>query len=133
MSHVFHRNARVQPPTAARGDGAYLVDAAGKRYLDASGGAAVSCLGHSHPRVIQAIKDQLDRLPYAHTGFFTSVPAERLAHMLIEVAPGDLIFSFMDTRILAVGIAQSYCWERLIPDTPVLPDLVMWREARDRT
>ena len=90
MSHVFHRNARVQPPTAARGDGAYLVDAAGKRYLDASGGAAVSCLGHSHPRVIQAIKDQLDRLPYAHTGFFTSDPAERLADMLIEDAPGDL-------------------------------------------
>ena len=76
MSNVFHRSATHIPTTAVAGDGCYVVDADGKRYLDASGGAAVSCLGHSHPGVIAAIKSQLDALPYAHTGFFTSAPAE---------------------------------------------------------
>lgn len=89
-THVFHRNAKALPPTAARGDGAYIIDAAGKRYLDASGGAAVSCLGHSHQGVIEAIKSQLDAIPYAHTGFFTNEPMENLANYLAEKAPGDL-------------------------------------------
>jgi len=89
-SHVFHRNAKVVPPSAAKGDGAYILDAAGKRYLDASGGAAVSCLGHSHAGVVAAIKAQLDAIPYAHTGFFTNEPMEQLAAYLAERAPGDL-------------------------------------------
>ena len=90
MNHVFHRHTRSQLPTAARGDGPYVIDSEGRRYLDASGGAAVSCLGHNHPRVIQAIKDQVDKVAYAHTSFFTSEPAERLADLLIEQAPGKL-------------------------------------------
>ena len=90
MNHVFHRHTRSALPTAVRGDGPYVIDGDGRRYLDASGGAAVSCLGHNHPRVIQAIKDQVDRIAYAHTSFFTSQPAERLADLLIEQAPGDL-------------------------------------------
>lgn len=89
-SHVFHRNTRVTPPVAASGDGAYIVDTDGKRYLDGSGGAAVSCLGHSHPRVIAAIKAQLDVIPYTHTGFFTNEPMEKLATYLADNAPGDL-------------------------------------------
>ena len=79
MSNVFHRSATQIPVAAETGDGCYVIDANGKRYLDASGGAAVSCLGHSHAQVIAAIKAQLDELPYAHTGFFTSPPAEELA------------------------------------------------------
>lgn len=67
--------------------GAYIFDDAGKRYLDGSGGAAVSCLGHSDPEVIAAIRAQLDVLPYAHTGFFTSDPAESLADRLVSLAP----------------------------------------------
>lgn len=90
MTHVFHRQTRAVPPTAALGDGAYVIDAAGKRYLDASGGAAVSCLGHSDVRVINAIKAQLDAVPYAHTGFFTNEPMERLADFLADAAPGNL-------------------------------------------
>jgi adenosylmethionine-8-amino-7-oxononanoate aminotransferase len=77
-------------PFAARGDGPYVVDTEGKRYLDASGGAAVSCLGHNHPKVIEAIKNQLDAIPYAHTAFFTTEVAERLADVLIEKAPGGI-------------------------------------------
>ena len=51
----------------------------GKRYIDASGGAAVSCLGHGHPAVLAALHEQLDALAYAHTGFFTTEVAEKLA------------------------------------------------------
>ncbi len=90
MPHVFHRHTHHTYPLAVRGDGVYVVDSEGKRYLDASGGAAVSCLGHSHPSVIQAIKDQLDKLPYAHTSFFTNAPSEALAEHLIEHAPSGL-------------------------------------------
>jgi adenosylmethionine-8-amino-7-oxononanoate aminotransferase len=87
MSHVFYRQPRQEYPVAVAGDGIAIVDSAGRRYLDASGGAAVSCLGHSHPRVIEAIKAQAERLAYAHTSFFTSEPAEQLADHLIDRAP----------------------------------------------
>jgi adenosylmethionine-8-amino-7-oxononanoate aminotransferase len=87
MSHVFHRNPKNDYPVAVRGDGAYLVDGEGKRYLDASGGAAVSCLGHTDRAVVDAIKAQLDRLPFAHTSFFTNEPMEALADELIRRAP----------------------------------------------
>ncbi len=87
MSHVFHRHTKAQMPTVAGGDGPYLIDAEGKRYLDASGGAAVSCLGHSARPVLDAVKAQLDRIAYAHSSFFTSEPSERLADRLIAKAP----------------------------------------------
>jgi len=90
MTHVFHRSLRQGYPLAVRGDGMYLVDASGKRYLDACGGAAVSCLGHSDRSVIDAIKAQLDRLPYAHTSFFTNEPMEALADDLIASAPAGM-------------------------------------------
>ncbi|SEO97889.1 hypothetical protein SAMN04490248_11823 [Salinihabitans flavidus] len=87
MSHVFPRHTKVRPPVARRGDGAYIIDAEGRRYLDGSGGAAVSCLGHSDPEVIAAIQAQAEQLAFAHTGFFTSEPAETLADRLIAHAP----------------------------------------------
>ena len=87
MSHVFYRQLNHQYPMAVGGKGIEIVDRDGKRYLDACGGAAVSCVGHNHPGVIEAIKAQLDQLAYAHTGFFTSEPAEALADHLIEAAP----------------------------------------------
>jgi len=90
MTHVFHRHFQQSYPVAVRGEGCYIVDRDGRRYLDASGGAAVSCLGHDHPAVIQAIKDQLDRLPYAHTSFFTNEPSEALAEHLVARAPEGL-------------------------------------------
>ena len=88
--HVFHRHTRADLPVAVRGEGIYLYDADGKRYLDASGGAAVSCLGHGHPRIIAAIKRQLDQLAYAHTSFFTSEAAEVLADQLVAHAPAGI-------------------------------------------
>lgn len=90
MSHIFPRHCHAEMPTAVAGDGCYLIDAHGKRYFDGSGGAAVSCLGHSNERVTQAIKDQVDKLAFAHTSFFTTDPAEELAEMLATHSPGDL-------------------------------------------
>lgn len=90
MTRVFHRNPRVRYPVAVRGEGAYVIDRDGKRYLDASGGAAVSCLGHSDAAVVKAIQEQLAQLPFAHTSFFTNEPMEALAEALIARAPAPL-------------------------------------------
>ena len=89
-SHVFHRSSRAVPPRARTGDGIYITDADGKRYLDGSGGAAVSCLGHSDAKVTAAIAAQINQLAFAHTGFFTSDSAEALADTLIGHAPKGL-------------------------------------------
>jgi len=88
VSRVFHRSLVQQFPEASSARGAYITDAAGKQYLDASGGAAVSCLGHGHPKVIAAVTHQLQRMAFAHTSFFTNEPAERLAEILSSKAPG---------------------------------------------
>ncbi|MBC8728869.1 aspartate aminotransferase family protein [Paraburkholderia sp. UCT2] len=90
MSTVFHRSPKQSLPVAVAGDGIEIIDSTGKRYIDASGGAAVSCLGHSNQRVIDAIKRQAQRLPYAHTSFFTTEPAEQLADRLVASAPAGL-------------------------------------------
>ncbi|MGF6606622.1 adenosylmethionine-8-amino-7-oxononanoate aminotransferase [Paraburkholderia sp. WSM4175] len=90
MSTVFHRSPKQTLPVAVAGDGIEIIDSTGKRYIDASGGAAVSCLGHSNQRVIDAIKRQAQRLPYAHTSFFTTEPAEQLAERLVASAPAGL-------------------------------------------
>jgi adenosylmethionine-8-amino-7-oxononanoate aminotransferase len=90
MTTVFHRMPKQTLPVAVKGEGIEIVDSTGKRYIDASGGAAVSCLGHSNQRVIDAIKRQAQALPYAHTSFFTTQPAEELASYLVEHAPQGL-------------------------------------------
>lgn len=86
-SRVFHRDPSHAYPVAIRGEGAYVFDRDGKRYFDASGGAAVSCLGHSDAAVVKAIQDQLAKLPFAHTSFFSNQPMEALAEALIGRSP----------------------------------------------
>ncbi|HKW83434.1 MAG TPA: aspartate aminotransferase family protein [Burkholderiaceae bacterium] len=90
MSHVLHRQLATTPPRAVSASGMYIVDAQGRRFLDACGGAAVSCLGHGHPDVLAAMHAQIDRLAYAHTSFFTSEVSESLADHLVEHAPAGL-------------------------------------------
>lgn len=90
VTAVFHREPKHAYPVAVAGDGPYLIDASGKRYLDGSGGAAVSCLGHSDRGIVAAIETQLRRLPYAHTSFFTNEPMEALAADLTAHAPAGL-------------------------------------------
>ena len=84
MSNIFPRNCRITPPMAVAGEGCFLIDKSGKRYFDGSGGAAVSCLGHSNENVVRAIKEQVDKLAFAHSGFFTTEPAEQLAELLVN-------------------------------------------------
>lgn len=113
MSHVFPRHTKQIPPRAVSAQGCHFTDEAGKRYLDASGGAAVSCLGHNDRRVIEAVKAQMDALAYAHTGFFTSAPAEALADLLIANAPGDLDRVYLvsggsEATEAAIKLARQY-------------------------
>lgn len=90
MNHVFHRHTKTDLPTAVKGEGCFIIDKEGKRYFDGSGGAAVSCLGHSHKEVQEAIIKQVSNLAYAHTSFFTNEPMEALADYLIARAPAGL-------------------------------------------
>ncbi|TMV15653.1 aspartate aminotransferase family protein [Arenibacterium halophilum] len=117
MSHIFPRHCHSNPPVAVAGDGVYLIDSTGKRYLDGSGGAAVSCLGHSDQTVTDAIKAQLDKLAFAHTGFLTSEPAEALADLLIDHAPGDLDRVYLvsggsEATEAAIKLARQYWVEK---------------------
>lgn len=89
-NHIFGRSTKGTLPTAVSGEGCYLIDSTGKRYLDGSGGAAVSCLGHSNAAVRAALHQQLDQVAFAHTGFFTSAPAEPLADTLVAHAPDGI-------------------------------------------
>jgi adenosylmethionine-8-amino-7-oxononanoate aminotransferase len=90
MTHVLHRTIGHQYPTAVSGKGLIIRDQTGKEYIDASGGAAVSCVGHSHPDVLAAMRAQIDTLEYAHTSFFTTQVAEELADDLAAHAPAGL-------------------------------------------
>lgn len=117
MTNVFHRAPRVSMPTAAKGDGIYVIDTDGKRYLDGSGGAAVSCLGHSDPDVIAAVKQQVDNIAFAHSGFFTSQPAEDLADFLIARAPQGMRAAYFvsggsEAVEAALKMARQYHLER---------------------
>lgn len=89
-TRVLHRHSHSNLPVAAFGDGPYMVDTTGKRYLDASGGAAVSCLGHSDAEVIAAVQSQIEKMPFAHTAFFTNAPQEELAERMVAGAPEGL-------------------------------------------
>lgn len=117
MGHIFGRTTSGQMPTAVKGEGCYIIDSNGKRYFDGSGGAAVSCLGHSNERVKQAINDQLLNLDFAHTGFFTSQPAEALADLLIQNAPEGidrvyLVSGGSEAVEAAIKLARQYYLEK---------------------
>ena len=125
MSHVFGRNAKTTLPVAVAGEGCYLIDADGKRYLDGSGGAAVSCLGHSNQSVKDAVKNQIDDLAFAHTGFFTSKPAESLGDKLIAHAPAGLdrvyfVSGGSEAVEAAIKLARQYHVERGDSDRHIL-------------
>ena len=113
--HVFARGPG-RLPVAVRGEGIWIEDAEGRRYLDGSGGAAVSCLGHSDPDVRAAIHAQLDRIAFAHTGFFASEPAEDLADLLIAEAPPGidrvyLVSGGSEAVEAAIKLARQYFLE----------------------
>ena len=116
-SRVLHRSLRETPPKAIGGEGVWLIAEDGRRILDASGGAAVSCLGHQHPRVLEAMSRQASKLAYAHTGFFSSEPAEALAEQLVGHEPGGLAYAYFvsggsEAIEASIKLARQYFIER---------------------
>jgi len=114
---VLHRQLDRRYACATSAKGAFVYDAGGKDYLDASGGAAVCALGHGHPRVIAAIKAQLDRLAFAHSAFFTTEPAEALGEWMVQRAPpgfGRVMFVSGGSEAVeaAVKLARQVHYER---------------------
>ncbi|MGI4795685.1 MAG: aminotransferase class III-fold pyridoxal phosphate-dependent enzyme, partial [Janthinobacterium lividum] len=117
MTHVLHRNLRIDPEFAASGEGLTLTLADGRRVIDAAGGAAVACLGHGNPRVIAAITAQAKKLDYVHTMFVTSDPAEQLADEILGHEPGGLTHAFFtssgsEAMESALKMARQYYVER---------------------
>jgi adenosylmethionine-8-amino-7-oxononanoate aminotransferase len=117
ISRVLHRSLRETPPKAIGGEGVYLFAEDGRRVIDASGGAAVSCLGHQHPRVIAALARQASTLAYAHTAFFSSEPAEALAETLVGHEPGGLAYAYFvsggsEAIEASIKLARQYFIER---------------------
>lgn len=117
MTHILHRSIANPPPLATSSEGVFMIGADGRRYIDACGGAAVSSVGHRHPYVIAALHAQLDRMPYAHTGFFTSEPTETLAERLITLAPKGIervvvLSSGSEAVEAALKLARQYWVER---------------------
>ncbi|NVD69205.1 aspartate aminotransferase family protein [Duganella sp. BJB1802] len=124
MSHIIHRNLRRTPPLAVSASGLTVRDSQGRSYLDASGGAAVSSLGHAHPDVLAAMHAQIDRNAYAHTAFFTCDAAEELATRLANDAPGDLDHVYLvsggsEAMETALKLARQYWLEAGQPDRSV--------------
>jgi adenosylmethionine-8-amino-7-oxononanoate aminotransferase len=116
-SRVLHRSLRETPPKAIGGEGVWLIAEDGRKVLDASGGAAVSCLGHQHPRLLQAMAKQASKLAYAHTAFFSSEPAEMLAETLVGHEPGGLAYAYFvsggsEAIEASIKLARQYFIER---------------------
>src|SRR5262245_60793508 len=117
MTHILHRQTSHSYPEAASAQGVIIRDMDGKEYIDASAGAAVSCLGHSHPDVLRAMREQIDRLAYAHTSFFTTQVAEELADDLAAHAPDGIDHVFFvsggsEAIEAALKLARQYFVER---------------------
>lgn len=119
MSHILHRSLNSSLPTVVGGEGNHLFDSEGKKYLDACGGAAVSCLGHNNQRVRDAVTEQINKVAFAHTSFFTNEPAEALAAHLVSRAPkgtgnGRVMYlgSGSEAMEAALKLARQYYLER---------------------
>jgi len=120
-TRVLHRSIAHRYPVAASGAGILIRDETGKDYIDASAGAAVSCVGHSHPDVLAAMREQMDSLEYAHTSFFTTRAAEALADDLVAHAPDGLDHVFYvsggsEAIEAALKLARQYFVERGEPN-----------------
>ncbi len=113
MTRIIQRRLDAVPDTAVRGEGIRLHLADGRSVIDASGGAAVASIGHGNARVAAAMGAQAGRLAYAHTGFFTSEPAEALADLLLAGEPGGLTHAFFvssgsEAMEAALKLARQY-------------------------
>ncbi len=117
MSNVFYRAVNKELMEVDYGEGIYLYDTAGKRYIDAASGAAVSNLGHAHPVVLEAMMKQAGKVAFSHLSRWTSKPIQELADLVAEVAPGDLSKLYLvsggsEATESALKMARQYYVER---------------------
>ena len=115
MTRILHRSGAILP-IAVRGEGIYLHTEDGRTIIDASGGAAVACLGHGNRRVAEAIGHQATTMAYAHTGTFSNQPAEDLAEILLHDEPGGLSRAWFcssgsEANEAAIKLARQYFLE----------------------
>ncbi len=116
-SALFYRRLDRGFPLAVRGEGAWIVDEAGRRYLDACGGAMVVGAGHGVAEIAAAVAAQAHRLAYVNGTQFTNAAAEELASELAELLPEPLRFSYFlssgsEAVEAAVKLARQYWCER---------------------
>jgi adenosylmethionine-8-amino-7-oxononanoate aminotransferase len=119
--HVFYRNLTRSFPRIVAGEGCWLVDAEGRRYLDGCSGAFVASLGHGNAEVADALADQARRLAYVNGTMFTHDSVEALAAELAGTLPGDLdhlyfLSSGSEAVEAALKLARQYWVERSAPE-----------------
>jgi acetylornithine/N-succinyldiaminopimelate aminotransferase len=121
MSHVMNTYAR-QPVAFARGQGVWLWDEAGKKYLDALAGIAVNTLGHNHPRLVRALCEQIGRV--IHTSNLFRVPVqEAAADRVAEITGLDEVFfcnSGLEANECALKIARKYGHDRGVAEPAII-------------
>ena len=119
-SPLFSRNLRKQYPVAVRGEGSWIIAADGRRYLDASGQAAVVSIGHGVPEIGRAMAEQSNNIAFAHTSQFHTAPAEKLAARVLALAPknfhdgGRVYFTSggSEATETAIKLVRQYFLER---------------------
>ena len=87
---LFHRDLNQEYPVMVRGEGIYLVDEEGRRYMDGTSGAGNVILGHGNKRIAAAMAEQAGTLAYCFSAFHTNRPARELSQRIAALAPGDL-------------------------------------------
>ncbi|SDE86620.1 aspartate aminotransferase family protein [Sporomusa acidovorans] len=117
MDNVFYRNLNRSYLEIDRGEGIYLYDTHGNRYIDACAGAAVANLGHAHPRIIEAMVQQANKVVFSHLSRWTSAPIKELADLVAKLAPGSLNKLYLvsggsEATEAALKMARQYFLER---------------------
>jgi adenosylmethionine-8-amino-7-oxononanoate aminotransferase len=120
-SAVLHRDIHSAPKKAVGGEGNYVFLNDGQKILDATGGAAVSCLGHANPIVKAAISEQMNELSYCHSAFFTNPKFEELASFLVDSTGGKMSKAYIVNSgmfMYPTGAFTLLKWENEGPSTP---------------
>ncbi|KAF2103837.1 PLP-dependent transferase [Rhizodiscina lignyota] len=132
-SAVLHRNLHHAPKTVVSAEGIYITLSNGQKILDATGGAAVSCLGHGNKRVKEALQKQMDEISYCHSLFFSVNAAERLGEELCKGTDGKMARAWIcssgsEAMEAALKLSRQY-WLESVPPQPQRVRFIARRES----